>query len=516
MKDDGKSAHEPQHTDLPLTDSLTQALALIFEKAKQDAELADALRIIATAILDQLDAEDPYQPEVASDIAAEAESAQGVQEDVASHGDLASTEDINRLVTTFSSRRDTAGVADDDDYEGAEFDPDLTPKRLRLKAEASWWVSQHGYTSDPRALSKRNELIEKGKKLQAFLWMLDPRIVNPLATERAALLAANFETVEEALELWQRCEGEEEETAAVQLLAEAQSALRAAIVQTRSKNDPLNPWFDPDQRAVFQELRAFAGHMRMYVSYLTLDEPADPQAHAERRQKIEAVSARVENRLQEAKRRRERLNRLKYHASRLHRGSHNIAHDVQCLDEAVRELVSIGLAESALEFDELLRPILQHLGEDTASAVLQRVIRFIREREASGSDGQMLSASDSPTPEVKKLAQLLGGKKIVMIGGRPRKEAIAKIEQAFATEVIWPPSVPHQSHYDFKPMITNEEVGLVLLLIRWSSHSYAAIEALCKAHGKLLVRVPGGYNVNSLANAVLAQVGKQLIGSIKD
>lgn len=54
------------------------------------------------------------------------------------------------------------------------------------------------------------------------------------------------------------------------------------------------------------------------------------------------------------------------------------------------------------------------------------------------------------------------------------------------------------------------EVACVLLLIRWIRHALGEVAKLCERHGKPLVRVPGGYNPETLAPQILAQAGKRL------
>ena len=51
---------------------------------------------------------------------------------------------------------------------------------------------------------------------------------------------------------------------------------------------------------------------------------------------------------------------------------------------------------------------------------------------------------------------------------------------------------------------------MVLLAIRWSSHSFGDVQEFCDRHGKLLVRLPSGYNPNQVAHQILAQVGHRL------
>ncbi len=51
---------------------------------------------------------------------------------------------------------------------------------------------------------------------------------------------------------------------------------------------------------------------------------------------------------------------------------------------------------------------------------------------------------------------------------------------------------------------------MVLLAIRWSSHSFGDVKAFCDRHGKPLVRLPGGYGAHQVASQILAQCGGRL------
>jgi hypothetical protein len=51
---------------------------------------------------------------------------------------------------------------------------------------------------------------------------------------------------------------------------------------------------------------------------------------------------------------------------------------------------------------------------------------------------------------------------------------------------------------------------VVLLAIRWSSHSFGDVKRFCDQFGKPLVRLPAGYSPNQVAVQILAQCSAQL------
>ena len=102
------------------------------------------------------------------------------------------------------------------------------------------------------------------------------------------------------------------------------------------------------------------------------------------------------------------------------------------------------------------------------------------------------------------------GRTLVVIGGKPNENAILQIESALRCEVDWVVTKAHASPLSLKPHIVKREVLLVLLLIRWSSHIFGEVDTFCTERGKVLVRVPSGYNVKKLAQVILEQAGERL------
>jgi hypothetical protein len=99
----------------------------------------------------------------------------------------------------------------------------------------------------------------------------------------------------------------------------------------------------------------------------------------------------------------------------------------------------------------------------------------------------------------------------VLIGGERRPDAYAALKSAFGLkELIWVETREHEPTELFEPFVARDEVALVLLAIRWSSHSYTDVRQYCGKYDKPLVRLPGGYNPNQVAFQVLQQRGIHL------
>ncbi len=91
--------------------------------------------------------------------------------------------------------------------------------------------------------------------------------------------------------------------------------------------------------------------------------------------------------------------------------------------------------------------------------------------------------------------------------GRPAAQAA--LEQAFElAELVWLSSEEHQSIELFRPQVARSEVALVMLAIRWSSHSFGDVKDFCDAYGKPFVRLPGGYSPNQVARQILDQASE--------
>jgi hypothetical protein len=122
----------------------------------------------------------------------------------------------------------------------------------------------------------------------------------------------------------------------------------------------------------------------------------------------------------------------------------------------------------------------------------------------------MQKITQTQPPEVQEVAQLIAGRTLVVIGGRPNETTAGQIAEAFGCTINWVASKRHDPPKRFEPHIAKAEVIMVLLLIRWSSHIFGEVEPICEAHGKFLVRVRAGYNTRTLAREILEQAGKRL------
>jgi hypothetical protein len=101
----------------------------------------------------------------------------------------------------------------------------------------------------------------------------------------------------------------------------------------------------------------------------------------------------------------------------------------------------------------------------------------------------------------------------VLIGGERRPDSYRAIKDAFGLqELYWIEGKEHRSMNDFEPYISKPDVVIVLLAIRWSSHSFGGVRSFCDKYGKIFVRLPGGYNPNQVAAQIMIQASERLNG----
>jgi hypothetical protein len=126
------------------------------------------------------------------------------------------------------------------------------------------------------------------------------------------------------------------------------------------------------------------------------------------------------------------------------------------------------------------------------------------------------SAPVEPAPkalsvETQEVARLLAGRTLLLIGGECRSERQETLCRDFGLkELRWLDTREQASTEPLLKAVADPEVSLVLLLIRFSRHSYGDMAEPCRQRGIPLVRIPGGYGTNQLAHQILDQAGERL------
>lgn len=156
----------------------------------------------------------------------------------------------------------------------------LIAERCRLKAEgARWAVERDGLLRDGADFSfdvrpGDQDIIGRAREIpNCFLWMNQPRSDIWSRSENYLLLADCFETLAECIEailVTTDLKDRAHFMAAIEMMAEAQSALRTAV--SRVESHP-----DSDQQMIYYWLRNRANQDRFYISrFMKISDPADP------------------------------------------------------------------------------------------------------------------------------------------------------------------------------------------------------------------------------------------------
>ncbi|HVC95608.1 MAG TPA: hypothetical protein VND64_18085 [Pirellulales bacterium] len=389
--------------------------------------------------------------------------------------------------------------------------------RCHLKAEGARWAStRHRRIANGADFSTEiapgdRAIIAKARNLpDCLLWMCRLNSPSPADTRLYDDVAGCYEAVARALAVLKLMHGEPdlqhgEFERSLALLAEAQSALRVAIVEIEGP-------VDPDQLRVFTWLKATTSENRVFVErYMRADDPADPTAWADLSSRIEAVDARVQETFRRIKQRRKLLGKVRHKLQLIARAPEDAREHWRILAASVDELVRDGLPPSNRELRELLAPALEGMPdlEDQPRGfqlVLRELDRFLAASPSTNSPTVLRT-----TAEVQAASRLLEGRSVVLIGGERRPIAEQSLKDAFGLrELFWITTREHESNDGFEPYIARPDVAVVLLAIRWSSHSYGDVRVFCERHGRPLVRLPAGYNANQVASQILEQCSERL------
>ncbi len=389
--------------------------------------------------------------------------------------------------------------------------------RCHLKAEgARWAATRQRRIADGADFSAEiapgdRAIIAKARNMpDCLLWMCRLNSPSPADARLYDDVAGCYEAVARALAVLKLMhdepdlqQGEFERSLA--LLAEAQSALRVAIVKIEGP-------VDPDQLRVFSWLKATTSENHVFVErYMRADDPADPTCWADLSSRIEAVNTRVQETLRRIKQRRKLLGKVRHKLRLIAREPEDAREHWRILAATVDELVRDGLPPSNRELRELLAPAFEVMPDlDGQPRGFQLVLREV-DRFLALSPTSDLPAVLRTTTEVQAAFRLLEGRSVVLIGGERRPFAAQALKDAFGLrELFWITTREHESNDGFEPYIARPDVAVVLLAIRWSSHSYGDVRVFCERHGRPLVRLPAGYNANQVASQILEQCSERL------
>ena len=388
--------------------------------------------------------------------------------------------------------------------------------RCRLKAEGCRWAaSRRRLVAEGAPWATEIEpcdrdIIDRAKALpDCFLWMCNRNVPQPSDSSLYEIAAAGFDNLADALSAVKQVLDEPglheaEFEPALDLLAEAQSAIRAIVQE-------MEGLADSDQLRAFNWLKATAVENQLFLRrHMRLDDAADPRDWASLAGRISALDAVLQKAQQRSKQRRKLLGKVRHKASLIAADQGRSDEPWAILIHTVEELIADGLPPSNCELRDILLPAIDFLPDVEFPKGFGLVLREL-DRYAAASPSASEATIVESTPQVREVAALLAGKSLVLIGGERRPASHAAIVAAFGLkDLIWIETRDHQSIAGFEPYIARPEVVLALLAIRWSSHSFGETKQFCDKYGKPLVRLPAGYNPGQIAAQILAQCSERL------
>jgi hypothetical protein len=389
-------------------------------------------------------------------------------------------------------------------------DLQLIENRCRLKAEGARWAATRQRRINEGAdyyleiEPADREIIARAKSLEdCFLWMNHPSAPTPRDIGLWEDVAGCFDTTALVVGVLQQVVVDVDKNRnlfeqAIDLAAEAQSALRMAV-------DAAGGRPDSDQTRLFNWLRQVGAEQQIFISrYLRLDDPADPTAWSELQERIGGLDAQIEALRKHEKQKANLLGKGKYHSRRIMEGRGS-EEDWKKVVGVVESLVNDGIPASNSDIRDMLAPIIDDMPEMEVPSGFQRVLLEI-DRYFATQMPPSAQVAREVGGEVQEVGRLFEKREMVIIGGERRPHAYEALKSAFRLkELLWVSTRAHESVDQFEASVARPDVAAVLLAIRWSSHSYGEVREFCLKHGKLFVRLPGGYNPNQVAHQILLQ-----------
>jgi len=384
--------------------------------------------------------------------------------------------------------------------------------RCRLKAEACKLLAANGY--DPTALAGRELLAKSDQLHNCQMWMLLPGDYNTAGAAWADLVTAYDASAVAAdlLQAWHQSPADAQARVAEEVLhmvAEAQSTLLSATVG-------VGRWaYDQDQLELYLVVAAETKARRVYVRrYLRREDRADPTNAPDVKKRLNELLAQVKATASATVNRKKLLSSLKFKLGRLTEDKATHAEEWPLVLDILDKLVADGIPPSNPDLRDPLLPVHHDLPDDldvpkNAMLVFREVDRY--EESKQGADEPVESKADRWSADVEKVAELVAGRTMILIGGQvrpPRRDALVRAFRL--ADLDWLSTPEHTSITYFEPFIARPETVVVLLAIRWSNHDYAEVQQYCAKYEKLLVRLPAGYHPNQVAHQILNQVGDQL------
>lgn len=385
--------------------------------------------------------------------------------------------------------------------------------RLHRKADAAALVAEqhalkaNGVAPSTAFFSRRHQLLQEAKADSQYLWMLDQKQAITPDSAKFGILSGCFDAAAEAMAVFRLAGTADTDCSltisnSLKLLAEALLSLRVALKECgRFKEE--------DHAEAFERLKDATSSCGVKVPFgMHLDDELDPDEFVSiaGRTLVIAKDIKAAERIRE-----ERGQLLDVLSEKALKHDHLHPKALAEMETIVERLLATGLQPSRNEFRRALGGISESLQATCQnSPALMKVVTAISTPRRPQMQAQARGKAGVAS-EVQKVADLLRGKSMVIIGGEERHERTEEIKRSFGLAHVRWISVRHSHSYrDFSPAIEAEAVAVVVLLSRFVPESFRKCKKLCKNASVPQVSVSGGYGVNQLAAAILTQAGDRL------
>lgn len=431
---------------------------------------------------------------------------------------LATNEDVKSLMSKFSGdvspkisiaeQPRIASSPPELDYRFAKLSE--MSARMRLKSDACVWLHRRNQVGFDAVKDERAIIISRTAEIQpCLLWMLGTAVV-PTPKVDWLLISGFFAACADILEVIREYP-EKFHTSHVlfDLACEAQLALRGALL-----NATITRVTDLDQGALFAWCRDEGLLSNRYSPFMSNDDRIAHVAPADISMRIATQRELLQTSQARQRETSNNLKKISYHIKLLSENPQEADSHWRKIVTTVDAMHELGFSLSEKELvrlfadDELLESLPQEIA---ALPNISELMRFVDRTIAASEKETEPLPSRQWSAEVLSVREALSGKRLVIIGGDERLHARSSIESAFSLgELDWVAAKSHTSLDEFTAAISNPNTAVVLLMIRWCSHSYTKLQKLCKELGVPFVRLPGGYNANTIAHEITEQAAEGL------
>lgn len=406
--------------------------------------------------------------------------------------------------------------------------------RCRLKAEGARWAIQRDERIREGADFKLDvkphdlQIIDRAKHVaNCFLWMNQPRADIRSKSLDFRRIADCFDALAETLvtlNVALATDDTELFLESVQLIAEAQSALRCAV--SKVEDHP-----DTDQQLAYHWLRNRASKDRFYISrFMKITDPADPGNCLNVQQK--AIELRSQATVARPSRQRGSwLEKARFHLRKIASNLESTnEYDWLKVGDAIDQWIDEGGSIRSRELRDILLPLVDDIPDVEFPANFERVIdvlistsipnnvprinvsmlaKPVVDTDSEQSESTELASDRSL--EVKQASNWLGGKRLALFAGEFDADLNDQIVRSFRLRSLdWIP--PEEHHAEIEEHAETVDVIAILVTNQWETLLWDEVSEFAGRCGVPCVRLPSNCNPHQIAVQIIKQCPDKLSG----